>query len=165
MRKAWVEDRLGRHEEARASACEALRLGRRLGLVRSILDVDVQIVPLIRKLSKDEPLDPLVSFYVDRLAATMASAAKPAPLRANAAQTPPLEPPSERELEIVSLLAQALPNKKIARTLGLSPETVKWHLKNIRGKLGVSGRDEAVAHMRDVNRSIGAANPDVAVGR
>lgn len=165
MQKAWVEDRLGRHAEARASAFDALRLGRRLGLVRSILDVDAQIVPLIRKLSKDEPLDPLVSFYVDRLAATTTSAAKPAPHRANATQAPPLEPLSERELEIVNLLAQALPNKKIARTLGLSPETVKWHLKNIYGKLGVSGRDEAVAHMRDVNRPTGAANPDVAARR
>ena len=45
--------------------------------------------------------------------------------------------------------AQAMPNKKIAAALGLSIDTVKWHLKNIYGKLGVSGRDEAVAWMRD----------------
>ncbi|MNF05784.1 Response regulator protein VraR [compost metagenome] len=57
---------------------------------------------------------------------------------------------SERELEILQLLAQALPNKKIARALGLSPETVKWHLSNIYGKLGVSSRDEAVERIRDL---------------
>lgn len=135
----------GRLEEARSSAFSALHLGRRLGLVRSILDVNAQIVPLIRKLSKAEPLDPLLAFYVDRLAA----ASTPATLRIDTTQTAPSEPLSEREFEIVDLLAQALPNKKIARTLGLSPETVKWHLKNIYGKLGVSGRDEAVARMRD----------------
>ena len=56
---------------------------------------------------------------------------------------------SDRELEVVRLLGHALPNKKIARSLGLSPETVKWHLKNIYGKLGVTGRDEAVARIRD----------------
>ncbi|WP_258878916.1 helix-turn-helix transcriptional regulator [Paraburkholderia sp. BL6669N2] len=56
---------------------------------------------------------------------------------------------SERESRIVSLLSQTLPNK-IGRTLGISPETVKWHLKNICGKLGVSSRDEAVARMRDL---------------
>ncbi|MNF09648.1 HTH-type transcriptional regulator AlkS [compost metagenome] len=43
-----------------------------------------------------------------------------------------------------------MPNKKIARALGVSPETVKWHLKNIYGKLGVTGRDEAIARMRDL---------------
>ena len=59
---------------------------------------------------------------------------------------------SERESEVMGLLAQALPNKKITRTLGLSPDTVKWHLKNIYGKLGVSSRDEPVARIRDLQR-------------
>nr|MBA2397296.1 helix-turn-helix transcriptional regulator [Bradyrhizobium sp.] len=58
---------------------------------------------------------------------------------------------------VMRLLAQAMPNKKIARTLGLSPETVKWHLKNIYGKLGVSSRDEAVARVRDSNWESGIA--------
>ena len=39
--------------------------------------------------------------------------------------------------------------RQIAVALGLSIDTVKWHLKNIYGKLGVSGRDEAVAWMRE----------------
>lgn len=34
--------------------------------------------------------------------------------------------------------------------MGVSPETVKWHLKNVDGKLGVFGRDDAVARARDV---------------
>ncbi|MNZ72044.1 HTH-type transcriptional regulator AlkS [compost metagenome] len=48
-------------------------------------------------------------------------------------------------------MAQALPNKKIARVLNLSPETVKWHMKNIFYKLGVTGRDEAIAKARDLD--------------
>lgn len=52
-------------------------------------------------------------------------------------------------MEILNQLAQALPNKKIARALNVSPETVKWHLKNVFGKLGVASRDEAVAKLRD----------------
>lgn len=60
-----------------------------------------------------------------------------------------MEPLSERELEVLRLLAQALPNKKIARALGLSHETVKWHLRHIYSKLGVGSRDEAVARLRD----------------
>ena len=60
----------------------------------------------------------------------------------------PVEPLSERERDVLGLLVQAMPNKKIALALGLSIDTVKWHLKNIYGKLGVAGRDEAVAWMR-----------------
>ncbi len=58
---------------------------------------------------------------------------------------------SERESEVLSLLALALPNKKIARVMDVSLDTVKWHLKNIYRKLDVSGRDGAVARMRDLN--------------
>ena len=49
------------------------------------------------------------------------------------------------------MLVQAMPNKKIAP--GLSIDTVKWHLRNIYGKLGVTGRDEAVAWMPGVGTS------------
>ena len=47
-----------------------------------------------------------------------------------------------------------MPNKKIARAINVSPETVKWHLKNIFGKLGVAGRDEAVGRARDLKISL-----------
>ncbi|MNT70206.1 Response regulator protein VraR [compost metagenome] len=68
------------------------------------------------------------------------------------------EPLKEREVEILELLAQALPNKKIARALGLSTQTVKWHLKNIFAKLAVRSRDEAVARMREIQaRKVGSA--------
>ncbi|MNE49733.1 transcriptional regulator NarP [compost metagenome] len=53
------------------------------------------------------------------------------------------------------LLAQALPNKKIARILALSPETVKWYLRNMFIKLGVTTRDDAVARLREAELSAG----------
>ncbi|MCY1530003.1 Transcriptional regulatory protein FixJ [compost metagenome] len=58
---------------------------------------------------------------------------------------------SEREREVLDLVAQAMPNKKIARVLGVTPHTVKWHLRKIYSKLGVAERDEAVARMRDLS--------------
>ena len=48
-------------------------------------------------------------------------------------------------MEIVSLLARGQSNKEIARSLGLAPETMKWHLKNIYLKLAVESRAQAVA--------------------
>ena len=57
---------------------------------------------------------------------------------------------TERELEIVGMLSRVLTNKKIARALGISEGTVKWHMKNIYGKLAVISRDEALARCRDL---------------
>jgi LuxR family maltose regulon positive regulatory protein len=49
-----------------------------------------------------------------------------------------------RECEILELIAEGQSNKTIAKQLGLAPETVKSHLKNIFQKLGVERRTQAV---------------------
>jgi DNA-binding NarL/FixJ family response regulator len=51
---------------------------------------------------------------------------------------------TERELEVLQLVARGLSNKEIARAIGRTSETVKIHLKNIFAKLGVSDRTQAV---------------------
>src|SRR5207237_7442215 len=67
--------------------------------------------------------------------AVMASIAAPSPL------TEPLTP---RELQVLQLVAQGLPNKGIARLLGISENTAKFHVASLCGKLGASSRTEAV---------------------
>jgi DNA-binding NarL/FixJ family response regulator len=56
----------------------------------------------------------------------------------------PLELLTPRELEVLRLVAEGLPNKGIARHLGVSEHTVKFHINAILGKLGVESRTEAV---------------------
>jgi DNA-binding NarL/FixJ family response regulator len=56
----------------------------------------------------------------------------------------PIEPLTPRELEVLRLLAEGLPNKVIARRLAISEHTVKFHVNAILGKLGVDSRTEAV---------------------
>jgi DNA-binding NarL/FixJ family response regulator len=56
---------------------------------------------------------------------------------------------TEREVEILDLLAEGLGNAAIARTLFLSEKTVRNHVSNVFAKLHVSGRAEAVARARD----------------
>ncbi len=49
-----------------------------------------------------------------------------------------------RELEVLELLAEGLPNKAIAERLRISDQTVKFHVASIMGKLGASNRVETV---------------------
>ena len=63
---------------------------------------------------------------------------------------PLVERLTNRELEILDLLAQRFQNKEIAEKLFISPETVKKHLNNIYGKLSVSNRRQAVEQARDL---------------
>ena len=51
---------------------------------------------------------------------------------------------THRELEVLALLADGLPNKGIADRLGISDQTVKFHVASIMGKLGASNRVETV---------------------
>lgn len=51
---------------------------------------------------------------------------------------------THRELEVLELLADGLPNKTIADRLGISDQTVKFHVASIMGKLGASNRVETV---------------------
>ena len=54
------------------------------------------------------------------------------------------EPLTPRELQVLQLVAQGLPNKGIARQLGISENTAKFHVASLTGKLGASSRTEAV---------------------
>jgi DNA-binding CsgD family transcriptional regulator len=51
-----------------------------------------------------------------------------------------------RELEVLNLLAEGASNKVIARRLGISIHTAKFHVGSLRDKLDASGRTDAVAH-------------------
>jgi LuxR family maltose regulon positive regulatory protein len=71
------------------------------------------------------------------------------------AATPPkieglLDPISERELEVLHLIAAGLSNREIAEKLFISLNTVKTHTKNINGKLDVNSRIKAVARAKQM---------------
>lgn len=54
------------------------------------------------------------------------------------------EPLTPRELDVLELIAEGLPNKAIATRLGISDQTVKFHASQIQGKLGAANRTDAV---------------------
>lgn len=63
----------------------------------------------------------------------------------NAKASIPVELLTERELEVLHLLAQGMPNKEIAAHLVISERTAKFHVSSIMGKLGATNRTEAVS--------------------
>ena len=62
-----------------------------------------------------------------------------------------IEPLSEREIEVLQLVSQGLKNEEIAERLIVSLGTVKTHVNNIYGKLGVRNRVEAVTRARELS--------------
>ena len=59
-------------------------------------------------------------------------------------EEPLAEPLTTREREVLALGAEGLSNKAIAQELGISDQTVKFHVASITGKLGAANRTEAV---------------------
>jgi len=54
------------------------------------------------------------------------------------------EPLTPREIQVLELLAEGLPNKAIAERLQISDQTVKFHVASISGKLDAANRTDAV---------------------
>lgn len=77
-------------------------------------------------------------------AATRAAGARPA-LRASPEEEARPEPLTPRELEVLTMMAEGLGNRAIARSLGISVHTVKFHVAAVLDKLSARSRAEAVA--------------------
>jgi LuxR family maltose regulon positive regulatory protein len=81
--------------------------------------------------------------YVDRLVAGLQRAGQDRLAPISGARI--LSALSPRETDVLTLIAEGLSNKEIARSLDIGPETVKSHLKGIFTKLGVERRAQAVS--------------------
>jgi NarL family two-component system response regulator LiaR len=65
---------------------------------------------------------------------------------AQPAGTPPVRRLTPREREVLGLIGRGMPNKRIARELGVSEKTVKTHVGHVLAKLGVTDRTQAALH-------------------
>lgn len=65
-------------------------------------------------------------------------------------EQPLVEPLTDRELDVLRLLAEGYTNAEVAEELVLALGTVKWYASQIYGKLGVSNRTEAAARAREL---------------
>lgn len=114
-------------------------------IYRSIIDQGPAIGPLLQAV-RDDTRSTLTAketvAYIDRLLDGWRALHEPG---AQPVSDTVREPLSARERSIIGLIAQGQSNKEVARTLGISPETVKTYVKNIFVKLNVDKRAQAVA--------------------
>jgi len=89
----------------------------------------------------DAPISPPVARKLVDLVARMPAAAPPAPM---------IEPLSEREIQVLRLMAQGCGNKEIADRLVIADGTAKNHVSNILGKLSARDRAQAVARGKEL---------------
>ena len=136
----------GREREAAAELARTVCLGSELGLIRTFLDEGDAMKESLERLLEGKALAGAPRLYARTLLDQFL------PIQARAANDPPgvelkaaLRP---REIEIMSLVAAGMTNKRIALTLGITPETVKWNLKNIFARIGVSNRYDALTWTR-----------------
>jgi LuxR family maltose regulon positive regulatory protein len=88
--------------------------------------------------------------YVQRLLAAFPvdEPEQSAPVKHQTRESELIEALSEREIEVLQLMAEGLTNREIASRLFLSTHTVKSHARNVYGKLGVHNRTQAVTRAR-----------------
>lgn len=114
----------------------ALDVGARVGAKESFLRQEHTILELIIRSASKQP-----TVYLEELARA-AAARMNANNNQNAALTQPL---TKREIDVLRSLATGKPITVIGKTLHISHNTMKTHLRNIYRKLSASGREEAVA--------------------
>ncbi|MEA3337947.1 MAG: LuxR C-terminal-related transcriptional regulator [Chloroflexota bacterium] len=140
--QALLDDGEGRRGDAVTALGKAVELAEPGGFIRLFVDLGPQMARLLAKL-------PLENAETQRYVSQILAAFSPvAPKATDAhgsaiAKQPLLEPLTDREMDVLILLAQRQSDKEIARQLVISYHTVRTHIKNIFAKLEVRTRRQA----------------------
>ncbi len=142
----------GKRAEALAALKRALALAEPEGYARVFIDQGEVMAALLSRVD-------ILPAYVGRLLAALASRTQEAGRRTKepslslslgSGHPSLVEPLSERELELLRLIAAGMTNQAIAESLVVSVNTVKTHARSIYGKLGVRNRTQAAARAREL---------------
>jgi LuxR family maltose regulon positive regulatory protein len=157
---ALVLDAIGKPEDAVNTLSQALILAEPEGFRRVFLDNGQPMIRLLQKLST---LDKSTDFVCQLLAAfeihdqpTLIATStkieeKVRGIQRASTPSPLLEPLTDRELEVLHLIAKGLTYNEIASQIMVSLNTVRTHVKNIYSKLFVHKRSQAIAKAKELN--------------
>ncbi|MFN2162906.1 MAG: LuxR C-terminal-related transcriptional regulator, partial [Candidatus Promineifilaceae bacterium] len=125
--------------KARKALTAALALGEPENYIQVFVENDPGLVPLLQQVRH------LFPEYVAELLRAM-----PGGSGADTPETGLLAPLTERELEIISLIAQGYSNRQIADAIFITVGTVKGHVNHIFSKLDVQNRTQALLRAREL---------------
>jgi ATP/maltotriose-dependent transcriptional regulator MalT len=133
----------GDFQYALVPLARALVLAEPEGYVRLFVDEGPPLARLLRRMQEEGGK---VNVYLHTL---LAAFGRQPDLHPTSFSPPPSEEPlSEREREVLRLIAEGLSNQELAARLYLSPHTIKVHTRKIYGKLGITSRTQALARAR-----------------
>jgi LuxR family maltose regulon positive regulatory protein len=159
--KGWQDERLkimilqalvlqahGEKDEALRLLGDALALAEQGGFIRIFVDEGLPMAQLL----SEAVARGIMSDYCGKLLAVFEAEGEkiehePDPSPAQSL----IDPLTNREIEILTLIAAGLKNKEIAEQLVISLNTVLYHIKNIYSKLGVNKRTLAIAKAKELN--------------
>jgi LuxR family maltose regulon positive regulatory protein len=143
---ALVLSTQGENDQALVPLEKALSIGEPGGYIRIFVDEGPQMAQLLY----EALYRGIMPDYVHRLLAAfpIAEPEGAASTKSQVDQSGLIEPLSDRELEVLHLIAEGLTNPEIAARLYLSIHTVKTHTRNIYGKLNVHNRTQAIAQAK-----------------
>lgn len=152
IRAALARAALNESDEALRHGAMALRNASESGMCRVFLDEGEAGVRLLQSLTAVDALTPMEQDYLQRCLMRAADSQSVVDVQGEGGRAWPAgnDILSPREREVVGQLARGLSTKSIARVLDLSPGTVKWHLRNVFGKLGAFSREDAVIKARQL---------------
>jgi LuxR family maltose regulon positive regulatory protein len=159
--RGWEDERLkvlvlqavalqarGEQDQAGCLLSDAMALAAPGGFIRLFVDEGLPMAHLLAEAAAQG----LMPAYVEKLLAACAAAAHKSD--GTVPRPPPaqslIEPLSQRELEVLHLMAEGLSNQEMCARLFLALDTVKGHNRKIFGKLQVQRRTEAVARAREL---------------
>ena len=134
----------GKTAHAIAALGQALALAEPEGYIRLFADEGLPMVALLHH-AYARSIHP---HYVATLLAACGEQVRTDPQRHTSSPSPFVEPLTEREREVLQLLAEGLSNQAIAQEIIVTVGTVKRHVNSICGKLGASNRTQAAARAR-----------------
>jgi LuxR family transcriptional regulator, maltose regulon positive regulatory protein len=145
----------GRPDDALEALQRALRLGHVEGYVRVFVDEGPPMAQFLQQMCESNtttpsPANAARSVYVERLVRLIESESR-SPATAKTVNDTLEEPLSQRELEVTHLIARGLSNAEIADRLCISVNTLKVHIRNVYGKLGVRNRVEFLVKAQELS--------------
>jgi LuxR family maltose regulon positive regulatory protein len=146
--EAVALDMLGEQAHAAAALTDALAMAEPEEHIRIFVDAGLPLRTLLETLMRHHG-----GSFIQRVYGIVSSSRPPeTPSAGNArsAAAPLVDPLSERELEVLGLLASGMSNQQIADELVISLDTVKKHVSHILGKLDAASRTQAVARAREL---------------